>query len=97
MATITAAVIPYLYTEAEAVPVENILDITAEIIKHTRQAFDTLYIEVTVGTFQFASGETITSDSPTYTVGDKVPISVSQTHPLHLKAAAQNDAFKAAY
>jgi hypothetical protein len=97
MATITAAVLPYLYTEAEAVPVENILDITAGIIQHTKEVYDTVRIKVTVGTFQFSSGETITAESPTYTIGETVELRISKSWPLHLKAVAQNDAFKMAY
>lgn len=98
MATITAALMPYKYTEAEAVPVENILNITAPIIQHTKEAYDILFLKVTVGTFQFSSGSTITAESPSYTVGDTIPpISISKTYPLHIKAVAQSDVFEAAY
>ena len=98
MATITASVLPYKYIEAQASPVENILDITAGIIPQTKEAYDVVFLKITVGSFQFSSGETITSDSPTYTVGDEIPpISISKTYPLHLKAVAQNDSFNMAY
>lgn len=97
MAIITAPVLPYLYTEAEAVPVENILSITAESYLLTASKSDVVKIKVTVGTFQFSSGQAITAESPTYTVGEEVSIKISRAHQLRLKAAATGNAFKASY
>jgi hypothetical protein len=94
MATIEAISIPYLYTEAEAVPVENILDINSPVVSEAFYGGKEFAIEVLVGTFQFAAGAPITAVNPSYTVGDKLVISLSEAAQLRLEATAQNDSFQ---
>jgi hypothetical protein len=97
MATITAAVLPFIYTEAEAVPVNNVLNITAGIIQHTKEVQDEVRIKVTVGTFQFSVGAVPTVNSASYTVNEEVTLKISKSWPLYFKGTALNDAFKIAY
>lgn len=58
-----------------------------------------LFLEVTVGTFRFSAGKTIASsaDEPTYTVGAKLAITVSDSERLRFKAAAISDSFNIAF
>ncbi len=85
---------PYLYTEAEASPVENILDIQSPVVSDSFYGGKEFGIEVVSGTFQFCAGAAITALNPTYTAGDKLIISLSQEAKLRILATAQNNSFK---
>ena len=49
------------------------------------------WIEVTVGTVQFAADEAVAAEHRAWPVGSKVPMTVHST--LHYKASAASDAF----
>ena len=90
MAEITIATIPGLYTEAEAVPVDNFLTLNVPLPNRKK-----ITIEVTTGTFQFALGGAPTAANPTFTTTDApFVIELIGSSVLWFKAAAQSDVFK---
>lgn len=94
MAIIPALKNPFKYVEAEAVPVDNVLEFDVPVVSEAFYGGKEFQIVVVVGTFQFSSGSVVSALSPSYTVGDSFFISLSQYSKLNFKATAQNDEFK---
>lgn len=91
MATITINSVPASVIEAEAVPVENILQITTPDQSPSQSRLYTIVVKV--GTYQFAVGKALAAENPAYTVAGELKLTLSQLHKLRFLATTQNDRF----
>lgn len=91
MATITINSVPASVIEAEAVPVENTLQITTPDQHPSKERLYT--IVVVVGTYQFAVGKALAVENPTFTVAGELKLTLSELHKLRFLATTQADRF----